>query len=779
MNKECKNNVDTVDKNTGEKIMNRKIRGSINTKYTNKEEVTAHKNRSFTPFEGTLEELSEVINQGHAFCVELTGNNRCEKNFKSADLVVLDFDGGATIEEIKNNDFIKQHAGLLYTTPSHPKNGEDRFRVILPLEETITSKSEYKKLLKSILKKFPQADQSCSDATRFYYGCRGSNPEPLGGFLSKEKAKELIDNYVEFLPVLNNLEKDYNFSKEDVEKMLTFVDPMSGYEVWRNVTWAVQDILGDEAFEVIENWSPDYKHGGKDLKNLLKSAVCRSDENRITIKTLLWYATKNGYKIPSGEFHKLNPGHVALKYLFNEGLGYITVAGELYEYYEGYYHKINEHQLKSVITHFFDGYFDDEGQTPLAFPRFVDDAYKYILRKTYVEQDEVNPTGINAKNGYLQLSYDENNEAHFEIVAHSPEYYFTYRAEFDYNPKASSTIFDKTMDDMLDKVDQEILFRVLGSSFDLPEMRKRHTRAVKLLMLYGQGSNGKDTLKEWIEQLYAGHGITALPLQAFKNADGSGREFSLSCLATSKVNWSSENAAVALDTCQTLKNFVTGDSMKVEEKYKSPMIIKPKAIGIFNINELPYLESTSEAITSRYGIIQFKYSFVDKPEEERAENEKQANPKLKEDKEYVRAEILPALLNRLIEEFKNALKDGIDYSANDSIMLEVRESNSHLFQYIQDASVELCKNNEKGISPSELFEDYRRWCALNGIVELGDDHKFKRALHDNKWDKPISSVTEVTKRFKKFFPTLQTTRDKGGRFINLKISNPTVLNDLY
>lgn len=86
-------------------------------------------------------------------------------------------------------------------------------------------------------------------------------------------------------------------------------------------------------------------------------------------------------------------------------------------------------------------------------------------------------------------------------------------------------------------------------------------------MLYGQGSNGKDTLKEWIECLYAGQGITALPLQAFKIADGN-REFSLSCLATSKVNWSSENAALALDTCQTLKNFVRGDSMKVEEKYK-------------------------------------------------------------------------------------------------------------------------------------------------------------------------------------------------------------------
>ncbi len=779
MQTEFKKETEILETEDEEKsAMNRTIKLSINKLFVNKEEVTAHKNRSFNPFEGTISEFAAEINKGHAFCVELTSNSRCDKNFKSASFVALDFDGGSKLEEIKQNEFVKKYGTIIYTTPNHGKGGKDRFRVIFVLEEAIESANEYKKLIKSILKLFPQADQACSDVTRFYFGSKDSNPEIYESYLDKEKTKELINSYTETVKPVVSLEEEYKPTKEDVEEMLGYIPAISNYETWRNIVWAVFDALEDQetTIEIIEKWSPDFKHKGMHLKDLVRRA-CNRTNDKITAKTLLWHATKHGYNLQTGEISQSNPGHVAAKYLFHDCIDYITIAEELYEYKDGYYQKINEQELKSLITHFFDSFIDEKGDTPLARPKCVDEAYKYILRKTYVDQDKVNPAGINVKNGYLHLTYDEKLNPKFEIIAHSPEYYFTYKAEFEYNEKASSEIFDNVMDAMLDKDSQQILFRILASSFDLREMRKRHSRAVKLLMLYGQGSNGKDTLKEWIECLYAGLGITALPLQAFRAADGS-REFSLSCLATSKVNWSSENAVVALDSCQTLKNFVTGDSMKVEEKYKSPMIIKPNAVGIFNINELPYIGTTSEAITSRYAIIHFKYSFVNKKQEDCKENERVANPRLKEDKEFVITNILPALLNRLIKEFENALKNGIDYSSMEALLDRVKEDTSHLYQYIQDAKISLCFDGE-GIHPQELLSDYHRWCTKNGLVELNEENKFRRAIHNDKFDKIIAAPTEITKRFKKFFPELETTRNREGRFLNLKIGNPTKLSDIY
>ncbi|MDD3236671.1 MAG: hypothetical protein PHV37_01065 [Candidatus Gastranaerophilales bacterium] len=318
----------------GEQKMTRIIKASINRKYVNKEEVTLHKNRSFTKFEGTIKELADVINQGHTFCTRLKDGSRCEKNFESADFIVLDFDGGISLEEIRNNEFIKEHAGMIYTTPNHKKDGKDRFRLILPLEGTIKDIKEYKKLIKIILNMFTAADQTCSDGTRFYFGSKNSNPEILNGYLSKEVVKELIDSYIEPVPIATILNDDYKFSKEDIREMLTYIHKEAGYQIWRNISWAVQEVLGEDAKEGIEEWSPDFKHEGKHLKDLLRKGLSGNDDKRITVRTLLWYASKNGYKMTKNEFSPTNAGHVVLKHLFNDGVGYITIAGELYEYVE-------------------------------------------------------------------------------------------------------------------------------------------------------------------------------------------------------------------------------------------------------------------------------------------------------------------------------------------------------------------------------------------------------------------------------------------------------------
>ncbi len=752
---------------------------SINKKLINKADIDANKNRCFVNQYSTAQDLANYINEGYAFWAKCEQNKtRNKKNFISSQLLVLDFDKGYSLKESYENDFIKEHATIIYTTPSHTDK-QNRFRVIFELELPIKNKDDYEDATRGLLKKFPQADASCSDCSRFFYGSQNSNPKVFDKYLSKEIVADLIKAGKELKDFEEDfLEDDFDkitYSREKIEKILSYIEKEPGYDIWRNIVWAVADIIEDdeEVYEIIDKWSPDIKTNGKDLRNLIRSCRNKTENKRITFRTLLWEAKKRGYQIQATRSNKI-AGHIALKELFNNGIGYITINNSLYKYNGRYYEEIEEGIVLSILTHFFDTYKDAKGNLPFAKPHFVNEAYTYILRKTLVPSNNINPAGINVNNGYLKISYDENKNPKFELIAHSPDFYFTYCANFDYNPNASSDYFDKVIGDIIDKDKQTILLRVIASSFDLLEVRKRYARNIRILLLLGEGSNGKDTIHEWLEQLYAGQGVTAIPLQAFKTADKS-REFSLAGLATSKVNWASESEAVALERCKNLINFATGDSMKVEEKYKNPIIIKPAAIGIFNLNSMPYLESNIEAVLSRFAIIKFETIFSSNPKG----NQKKADPRLKEDKEFVCKEILPAFLNRLIKEFELLLKEGIDYSCVQNALFDMQYASSHLHRYIEDCDIKECEL-EEGISPSDLMLHYCNWSKNQGIMELNAEGYCARVININKYDRPITDVTLITKRFKEIFPNLKYGKDKNGnRKIGLKIGNTNNLpNDI-
>ena len=43
--------------------------------------------------------------------------------------------------------------------------------------------------------------------------------------------------------------------------------------------------------------------------------------------------------------------------------------------------------------------------------------------------------------------------------------------------------------------------RSLAGAFDLDRVRIKQGRAVRIQLLYGDGSNGKDTIREWVYKL--------------------------------------------------------------------------------------------------------------------------------------------------------------------------------------------------------------------------------------------------------------------------------------
>lgn len=92
-------------------------------------------------------------------------------SWSSCDIMALDIDEGCTVAEAK--ELFKDYEHVILASKSHQKekNGKvlDRFRVIIPLSETIKDQEIYKNTWYFLSNKYPFIDQQCKDFGRYYF----------------------------------------------------------------------------------------------------------------------------------------------------------------------------------------------------------------------------------------------------------------------------------------------------------------------------------------------------------------------------------------------------------------------------------------------------------------------------------------------------------------------------------------------------------------------------------------------------------------------------------
>ena len=187
-----------------------KLKVAINNKVTNKIAKGDRKTfgvltRECENVEITLDELAAVVNKGHPFCAQHLGSRKNE-NFKCSDVLAVDIDVGMSISDALANDFVKQNAGFVYSTPSHTAE-HHRFRIVFQTERTITDPEEMTAAYQGLIRTFG-GDQSCKDACRAFYGSKGSEPIMLGKVLSNDQLNRLIQLGREPASVSDNASTD-------------------------------------------------------------------------------------------------------------------------------------------------------------------------------------------------------------------------------------------------------------------------------------------------------------------------------------------------------------------------------------------------------------------------------------------------------------------------------------------------------------------------------------------------------------------------------------------
>jgi len=450
----------------------------------------------------------------------------------------------------------------------------------------------------------------------------------------------------------------------------------------------------------------------------------------------------------TGEFTQ-----VAEKTLYSEE-PWISIDNKLYrwngKYYEHSPDEIELQRIKPLAEKI--SYFDAKRRCkvfPNASPSKLKAALEWVKIGCAVQPERVNPPGLNCKNGVLQIQWT-GKEPSFSLIPHSPEFLYTYAPLAEYDPVADSADCDRLLS-ALEQEQQDVFLRTISASLDIDTVRRFHGRGVRALLCKGVGSNGKDALREAVSQMWGKTGMSSVALEDFQQYD-EGRKFPIAPLASSRINWSSENSAsVRMDNLQSLKRAITGDPLHQEFKGKDHKEFKPRAIHLFNVNDVPYLRSAQESIKSRFAILSFNRIFKKNADSSRGEIE--VDPRFKDDAEFIEQRILPALLNRTIEAFKLLMAEGIDFACCDAAMQETQISQSHLYEFASESG--LTYDSQSVMPIGELWEHLEGYYRDTGVLRI----EFAGSREIRVWEDPVrpgdpyvKGQNQVAQRFINLYP---------------------------
>lgn len=180
----------------------------------------------------------------------MVDEHRSEDNsIEGFNLVVLDVDGTATLDETRV--FLADYKYYMYTTKRHRThgdgcNGEDRFRIVLPLSHTLRmSREEYRQFMQNILNWLPiTVDESANQRSRKWLTNSADIYKNLDGeclnallFIPKTSKSEQLKAKMASLENLTNIERWFvnntgegNRSNQLIKYALMLVDANKSYD---------------------------------------------------------------------------------------------------------------------------------------------------------------------------------------------------------------------------------------------------------------------------------------------------------------------------------------------------------------------------------------------------------------------------------------------------------------------------------------------------------------------------------------------------------------------
>ena len=272
------------------------------------------------------------------------------------------------------------------------------------------------------------------------------------------------------------------------------------------------------------------------------------------------------------------------------GEGAISDVSKLYIYHLdlGYYVSSDDIFRKLLLKY----------DNRLTSHRFFNELIAYIRTETKIQPPLSDYRYIPVFNGVYNIKTKQ-------LEKFSPKFIITSKIKTYYNPFAEKPIlggwfdFDKWLDTLTcnDKELVTLLWQVMNETINPNRTRK------KMVLLVGDGNNGKGTFQALLENLIGRENISNLKPDQF------GKEFYLGALEGKVCNIGDDISNKYLDEVSDLMSIVSGDPVQVNKKGKQPIEARFKLLCIFSGNDLPSARNKTAGWYRRLCIIPFNADF--------------------------------------------------------------------------------------------------------------------------------------------------------------------------
>lgn len=319
---------------------------------------------------------------------------------------------------------------------------------------------------------------------------------------------------------------------------------------------------------------------------------------------------------------------------------------------------------------------------------------------------------------------------------HNPNDFCSMQAKYPYNPDATYSAWSRFIDDVTagDPRAAELLQLIPGYVFEPTNKYE------KIFVLTGAGGNGKSKYLTILRQLFGESHVSHLkPRDLLK-------DFKLIHLKDSFVNIAGEIKSNFGEVEEAMKSVASGDPQIACYKSKDFVNFVPRTKLLYACNGQLASGDTSDGLTRRLIIVDFKVSFVDDPDP----NDPYQRLKDVDILDDITSELNSGgIFNWAYEGYRLLRAVGYFTETSDQTQLiqDFKRSSNPILVFWEDRYHDLVSKDVQ--SNADVYYDYCQWCSDNG----------ERAVSS------VSFHTEFKRVSGRVFEPYRTSRERGYRKI--------------
>lgn len=371
---------------------------------------------------------------------------------------------------------------------------------------------------------------------------------------------------------------------------------------------------------------------------------------------------------------------------------------QVYLYNGEYWRPLADDQLK----HFLSNAALKLGVEPnvAQYHKIQDELLKQFYASAYMPppKRKNGDTLINLKNGTYRI-----NESGQRLQGFNAGDFLKYQLPFDYDPNRECVLFREYLNHVLpDEGKQKVLQEFIASIF----ISKRKMKLEKVLVLYGDGANGKSVFSDVMramlgEDNVSGYGIGELCAN---------NSYTLPLLQDKLLNYAPEfNGNIDIER---FKAIATGEPQGVRRIFREPYMMSDYARLAFNCNILPKNTEQSEGFFRRFLIVEFDVTI---PEHERD---------LSLATKIIDGE-LAGVFNWMLEGLARLLDNGkiTTCEAVSNATATYRKESDNVACWLEDTGTQPGKSQKP---QQDMYNQYRIYCVDNGFRQVSTKSFSKR-----------------------------------------------------